>query len=134
MKDNENEESKKDKEVHLESTGEIALPSIDVSKYVGNKAKITEVTEHEGNWGYYIKIQTEAVEKIEGGKKPIELRGSRIFGLQEDDEGHIGWGKDTKLGAYLKKMKVKHYKDLVGKEVVLQSMTNKDGRDFLTFN
>jgi len=134
MKDNESENAGKDKEVQLETTGEIELPTIDVSKYVGNKAKIEMVTEHEGVWGYYVKVQTEIIETIEGGKEPIKLRASRIFGLQQDDEGNIGWGKDTKLGVYLKKMKVAHYKNLVGKEIVVQSMTNKDGRDFLTFN
>ncbi len=134
MSETEFDESGKDEEVHLKNTGEIELPTIDVSKYVGNKVDIEKVTEHKGKFGYYVKVQTEIVDTIEGGKKPIELRGSRIFGLQEDDEGNTGWGKNTKLGLYLKKMKVKHYSELVGKEVVCQSMTNKNGVDFLTFN
>ena len=136
MKDKEKETEKEteDNEVHLNDTGEIELPSIDVSKYVGKKAEIEKVSEHSGNYGYYVKVQTAIIDTIEGGKEPLKLRASRIFGLQEDNSGKIGWGKDTKLGVYLKKMDVNHYNDLVGKEVVVQSQTNKDGRDFLTFN
>lgn len=134
-KDDEFEESEsKDEEIHLKDTGEIELPTIDVSKYVGKKAELEKITEHKGRYGYYVKVQSEIIDIIEGGKKPIELRASRIFGLQEDEHKKIGWGKKTKLGLFLKKMKVDHYKDLAGKEVVVQSMTNKNGVDFLTFN
>lgn len=129
-KENEN----KDETVDLKETGEIELPTIDVSKYIGDKAKIELVTEHKGEFGYYVKVQSEIVDTIEGGKTPIELRASRIFGLQEDKDGKIGWGKGTKLGVYLKKMGAKHYKDLVGKEITVQSQTSKQGTDFLTFN
>jgi hypothetical protein len=123
------------KPVELGKTGEIELPTIDVSKYIGQKAKIEKVLEFEGKFGYFIKVQTELVDTITGGKEPIELRGSRIFGLQEDKNNNVGWGKDTNLGVYLRKMGVDHYKDLVGKEVVLQSITaKKDGKDYLGFN
>ena len=125
----------KDTEVQLEDTGEIELPQIDVSKYVGKKAKIESVTEHQGQFGYYIKIQSEVLDTIEGGKEPIHLRASRVFGLQEDAEGKIGWGKDTNLGVFLKKKKVGHYKDLVGLEVVVQTQTSKKNqKDYLSFN
>ena len=133
-KESEENEAEDSTEVHLENTGEIVLPSIDVSKYIGRRVKIEKVSEHSGNFGYYVKIASKVLDTIEGGKEPIELRASRIFGLQEDGEGNIGWGKDTKLGIFLKKMKVSHYNDLVGKEVVVQTNTNKDGREFLAFN
>lgn len=121
-------------EVTIDNTGEIELPQIDISKYIGKKIKIELVTEHKGAFGYFVKIQSTVVDTITGRKQPIMLRASKIFGLQEDDEGRIGWGKQTKLGVFINKMKVAHYKELVGKEVVIQSQTNKDGRDFLTFN
>lgn len=121
-------------EVELEDTGEIELPKIDVSKYIGNLAKIEEVTEHKGKYGYFIRIATSIIDTIEGGKDPIKLRASKLFSLFQDKNGKIGWGKDTKLGLYLKKMNVKHYNDLVGKEVKVQSQTNDNGVDFLTFN
>ncbi len=121
-------------EVKLEGTGEIELPKVDISKHIGKKVNIVKVTENKGNFGYYILVETEPVGNIETSKGDVKLRGSRIFGLQEDKEGNVGWGKDTKLGEYLKKMKVDHYKQLEGKEVILQSITGKSGTDFLSFN
>ncbi len=129
-------EEEKDKEVSLDDTGEIDLPQLDLTPYIGKKVKIETVTEHKGEFGYYIKIKTEIVDTLtDKRKEPLELRASRIFSLQEDEQGKIGWGKDTNLGIYLKKKDVKHYKDLVGKEIVVQTVTNKkQKRDFLSFN
>lgn len=121
-------------EIELQDTGEIELPQIDVSKYIGKKVNIEKVTEHKGTYGLYIKIASEIVDTIEGGKEPIKLRASKLFSLYEDKNGKIGWGKKTKLGQFLAKMDVKHYKELVGKEVVAQTQTNSNGVDFLTFN
>jgi hypothetical protein len=96
------------------------------------------VKEFEGNFGYYIRVETETVATLEQKDKegnPIIITGSRIFGLQTDAEGKVGWGEKTKLGNYIKKMKCNHYKDLVGKEVQLTSVTNEnDGKDYLSFN
>ena len=113
--------------------GQIELPKISVEKWIGKKAKITEVKTMKGEFGYLVQIRTTVLETIEGGKKPIEIRGSRIFGLQEDANGAVGWGESTKLGLYLKKMKVASPKELVGKEVILQSQQAKSGSEFLTF-
>lgn len=128
------ESEKKKTEVELEDTGEIELPKIDVQKYIGREAKIELVTEHKGDFGYYVKVQTKIVDTIEGGKEPIELRASKIFGLHQDKNGKIGWGKDTVLGKYLAKMNVKHYKDLVGKTIKVQTRTSNNNVDFLSFN
>ena len=118
--------------------GQIELPSIDISPYVGKMMKVAEVKEYEGNFGYYIKITTETVATLDQKDKdgnPIVLKASRMFGLQEDEAGQIGWGEKTQLGTFLKKKKVSHYKDLVGVEVVTTSVTNKnDGKDYLSFN
>ena len=122
--------------VELKDTHEIELPSLDVSKYVGTKVKIDAISENQGNFGYFVKVETQVLDVIQEMKdpesgKPLQLRASRIFGLQEDAEGNIGWGKQTKLGVFLAKMKCKHYKDLLGKEVVVQTITNKnDGKDY----
>lgn len=128
------EKMENETQVTLENTGEIDLPTIDVKKHIGKDVDIISVTEHKGNFGYYVKIETESVETIEGTDKNIELTGTRMFGLQEDKDKNIGWGKDTKLGVFLKKMKVKHYNDLIGMSVKLQTKTSKDGVDFLEFN
>jgi len=128
------EEQKTMKPVELGETGEIELPTIDVTKYIGKKAKIASVTENEGNYGYFIKVETEVLDTITGGKEDVNIKASRIFGLQQNSAGKIGWGKDTNLGLFLAKMKVGHYNELVGKEVIIQTITNKkDGRDYLAF-
>ncbi len=120
--------------VNLEKTGEIELPEFDASEYIGKVAKIESVTEHRGSYGFYIKVATENIDE----EAAFPVIASRIFGLQttKDDKGEdlIGWGKDTKLGLFLKKMNVSHYKELVGKEVKVQTHTSKEGKDFLTFN
>ena len=119
------------RKVHLGATREIELPKLDVKEYIGNRALIESVEECEGKHGYYVRVQTAPVATI--GEKKIELRASKIFGLQQDAEGNHGWGRDTKLGVFLKKMNVPHYNDLVGKEVIVQTQASKDGVDFLTF-
>ncbi len=117
------------RQVHIGPTKEIELPKLDVTKYIGKRAHIETVEECDGEHGYYIKVRTTVLDKA--GEK--ELRASRIYGLQQDANGQWGWGKETKLGLFLKKMGVSHYNDLVGKEVVVQTQTNKEGQEFLTF-
>ena len=118
--------------------GQIELPSIDISPHVGMKVEVASVKEYEGNFGYYIRVETETIAILEETDKEgnkIELKASRMFGLQEDRDGNIGWGEKTILGTFLKKMKVAHYKELVGKEVITTSVTSsKDGKDYLSFN
>jgi len=136
MDKNQNQE-KQDTLVELgdKVKGQIELPTLDISPYIGRKVKIEKVEEHKGNFGYYIKIISEVVDEVDGRDGKIELRATRVFGLQEDKDNNIGWGEKTKLGVYLKKMNVDHYKKLVGKEVVCQSQTSSDdGKDYLTFN
>jgi hypothetical protein len=122
------------RKVELNNTGEIELPKLDVSGYVGRKTKIVKVGEYEGRYGNFIKPETETIDTLERDGGSIEIKATRVFGLQEDKEGNIGWGAKTKLGIYLAKMGVTHYRDLVGKEVVIQTTTSKEGVDFLTFN
>ena len=123
------------KKVDLGETGQIELPKIDITKYIGQKRLIATVDECEGQFGYFVKVETEVIDTIEGGEKPIEIKASRIFGLQKDSEGKIGWGKDTNLGVYLEKMGVAHYKELKGMEVVVQTITNKkEKNNYLSFN
>lgn len=121
----ENEET----QVKLDNVGLIDIPSFDCTPHIGKEVKIAKVTEHRGSFGYYIRVETEKVAEF-GGK---DISASRIFGLNEDAIGNIGWGKDTKLGIYLQRNDVSHYKDLVGKNVILQTRVNKDGLEFLDF-
>ena len=123
-------EAKKDTQVELGNTGEIELPSFDAKPYIGKKTTIAKVEEHRGNFGYYCRVETEPVTTF--GEKAVCA--SKIFGLQEDAKGNIGWGADTKLGLFLAKYKVAHYRQLVGKEVILITRMSKDGNEFLDFN
>ena len=45
--------------------GQIELPSIDISPYVGKMVKVADVKEYEGNYGYYIRITTETVATLD---------------------------------------------------------------------
>jgi hypothetical protein len=124
-------------ETKFEKTGEIELPSLDISPYIGKRVKIEKVSECIGEFGECVKVETEIVDTLTMKTNPpkiIDLRGSHVFGLQKDSDGRIGWGEKTKMGVFLKKMKVKHYKDLKGKEVILQAKTSKKGGEFLDFN
>lgn len=116
--------------VLLENVGEIDLPSFDAKPFIGKTVKIESVGTHQGNFGYYVKVETETVTKF----GDTEIKASKIFGLQEDANGKIGWGKETKLGVYLDRMKVKHYTELVGKKVILITKLSKEGVEFLDFN
>jgi hypothetical protein len=124
------------KEVHFgdKLVGEMEMPQIDVAQYIGKKSVILEVKEFQGEFGPFISIWTDIIDTIErGNSDPIQLRASKMFGLTEVD-GKIGWGKESKLAVFLKKHGVSHYKDLVGKTVVVQTIQNKkDGKDYLTF-
>ena len=108
--------------------GEIELPTLDIKPYIGKKTNIEKVTEHEGKYGYFIKLETEVIDTIEDIKnkegEALQLRASMIFGLQTDKEGNIGWGKDTKLAVFLKQQEVATYRDLVGKEVTVQATSD----------
>ena len=115
--------------------GEIDLPSFDVRPYIGKELKIEKVEELEGKYGFCVRISTEIVDTFKNAQgEDIEIRGSKIFGLFVDKDENIGWGDRTKLGRFLKKMGVTHYKKLLGKPVILQSKTGEDGRDYLEFN
>ena len=131
-----NMEKNKDEKVALPTVGTIDLPKLDIEQYIGKKVKIDRADVYKSNkfGGHYVKIETKIVDTLGKGDKKIELRGSRIFGLQEDENGVVGFGKDTKLGVFMAKMKAKQLIELIGKEVILQSQTNENGTDFITFN
>jgi len=123
------------KPVNLQQqTGEIELPKIDVTKYIGKEVQIVAVGTFETVNGLVVRMETEPVETLDRAKGSIILRGSRLFGLNQDDKGKIGWTKASKLGVFLEKNKLKHYNDALGLKVKLQTNTNKNGTDFLTFN
>lgn len=115
-------------------TQEIDMPKINLKKFVGKSACIVSVDEMKGKFGYYVEIRTEVLESLNKGKsETIDIQAKRLFSLFEDKDGKIGWGKDTKLGVFLASKGVKHYNDLLGKEVVLQLDIKDNGSEFLSF-
>lgn len=127
------ETKKTEKQVKLSNTGKIDLPKFDPKPFIGKKVEIVSVKEFEGNFGYYVKVTSDTVTTIQTKEGEKEVTASVLLGLQTDSEGNIGWGEGTKTDAFLKKMKVKHYNDLLGKVVTIQTRTDKDGNEFLTF-
>jgi hypothetical protein len=118
----------------LENTRKVEAPEIDLMPYVGRRVRIAGVTEHRSSFkdreSYYIRVVTETVGMI--GPKP--LVGSRNFGLIQDRDGKTwGWTDMSKLGLYLSVKKANHYRELIGKDVVLQVQSNEEGKRFLTF-
>lgn len=126
-------DNEKMQEVDIE-TGEIELPKLDLTPYIGKKVKIADVKTLDGKYGYVVKILSDKLDDLTlatGEKKP--LCASRLFGLHKDADGNIGWGDRTKLGIFMAKMKCKTLKQLIGKEIIVQSQANKDGQEFLAF-
>jgi len=121
-------------EVKIKVKGEIELVKFDIEPYLGKKVKIENVKTMKSQFGYCVKLETEKLGEWEDTKGDIkEVRANRIFSLQEDKEGNIGWGEKTQLGLFLKKHKINSLDELKGLEVITQSVTKKDG-DFLRFN
>lgn len=125
------------KPVKLENTREIELPKLDLEPFVGQKAVIEKVEEFEGaKYGYYVKLSTGVLDTIENSKgETTEIRATLVLGLQKDENNKVGWGKDTNMGRFLAKHKLKHYNDAKGIQVLIITQTSKkDGKDYLTFN
>jgi len=135
----------------LDSSGEIEPQEFDPTPFIGKDSMIAFIEEHEGQFGFFIKIFSLPVD--EGNR---EIRATRLFGLQQDKDENVGWGPKSTLGLFLKKHGVSHYKDLVegpqtheekdsqGKtfrkisgvpkiQIKIQTRTAKNGRDYLTF-
>lgn len=133
--ENENQE-KQNTLVNIDDkvVGEVELPKLDLSEYIGNKTVIDKVETHESKFGYFVKVISRDVAVIERENEDnIILTASKLFGLVTMKDGTVGWGSESKLAEFLAKHKVTHYKDLVGKEIIVQMDSNK-GKDFLTFN
>jgi hypothetical protein len=121
-------------EVDINVKGVIDLVKFDIEPYLGKKTDIQSAKTYEGKHGYFVKVETKSLGKWtnnDGEEK--EVKASRIFSLHQDKDKNIGWGEDTKLGLFMKKMEATELKDLVGKKVITQSVTKKEG-DFLSFN
>jgi len=122
----------KDEEVKLENVGKIELETIDFDKYIGKDVKIESARVYKGEYGLYVKVESEIIDSIEIKGEQVNIKASNVFGLHEDKDGKIGWADTTKLGAFLNDHKVEHYDDLVGLTCKVQTRLSKQGKTFLT--
>ncbi len=111
------------------------LMGINVQDFIGKKVKIEAYDIKDTQFGKTLILKTEVVDTLnKQSAKPLEIRGSRMFGFQKDKQGNPCIGEGSKLHVFLQKHKVGHFKELIGKEVILQVQTSKkDGNDYLTF-
>ena len=145
----------------LDSTKEIEPQSFDCKPFIGKEVFIESVEERKGSFGFFIKLLTEPITTLpapKGSKEPgKEIRASRLFGLSSNDDGNLGWTEKSKLGVFLKKYNLKHYKEFLAEpvvksmqdpasketyrkitgnkkvKVIVQTVTGKDSKDYLSF-
>lgn len=114
---------------------EIVLPQLDLTKYMGIKTVVESVENHKGGifkgkQSYYSLFKT----KVLGKEGDLEIRATKLLGLQEDENGVIGWGKDTRMAIFLLKHKCRSPKEMIGKTVTTSMVENeKTGKEFLSF-
>lgn len=143
--------AKQDDFSKLDKAGQVEPQGFNAEDYIGFEKYIESIEERVGEYGFYIVIKTE---RVDDGNK--EIRASKMFGLQQDEEGNWGWSPESKLFHFLQKMGVNHYSQLVGNPqyeilkdnsgntyrritgdkvfiVKLQVDQNKKGKQFLAF-
>lgn len=113
--------------------GEIKLPKLDLTQYIGVESVIASVNEYEGIYGYYFEVETTDVGTYTRDGVEKQLTARMQFGIHTDADGNLGYGEGTKTALFLKTFEVEHHKDLVGKKVKIQVTANKEGKEFLTF-
>ena len=127
-------------EVDIE-VGEIEMPSLDMTPYIGKKAEIVSAKvvespffdDRTGKQKMSVFVETEVIDTIGDGDNAIQIKGTRFLPLYWGADDKLGWGEKTQTGIFLKENKCKTIKDLVGKKVVLQIRKGKkDGKDYLT--
>lgn len=123
----------------------IELEQYDASQHAGKRVKLerveTKMTDRfkdkEGRTkkSFYLRVESEPLDTFtKNDGKEVVVRASRIFGLQQDAQGVVGWAENSKLSAFLRSLKVEHPEALVGKEVVvLLTDADNNGNRYCTF-
>ena len=116
-----------DKQKELPKMTATDTQTINHDEYVGKKVKIERMSIESGNYGKYLKVETEPVAKLDDK----DLRVSRIYNLLEEN-GQVTFSKTGELQKTLDTHKVEDYRDLIGVEVVILK-ESKNNKDWLTF-
>jgi hypothetical protein len=129
------EKNKKQKTevIEMDSIPEIELPKIDVKQYIGTKAKIVKADVVKTQFGRAIKFETEVIAKEGTKENPIEIKATKMIGLQVDENGVYGIAKGTKAKEFFEVYNIKSHKEMIGKTVTIQATEEKNGVQFLTF-
>ena len=115
----------------------VEMPSFDPTPFIGKRVKIENVTVEESKnpaiTHPHLRIESGVVTKL--GEK--DIRATKLLGLYAqagpDGKPIVGWGAKSKTASYLAAFKAKTPRELIGKEVILQTQMAKDGRLYLTF-
>jgi len=108
----------------------VEVKEFDVSKYVGMKSTIKEISLKTGNFGKYLKIDSNILGKTEDGK---DVKASMVFSVKETKTG-FAISKSGDLNKLMNNKKVSDYRDLMNKDIVIISKADDKGRDWLIFN
>lgn len=120
--------------------GIVEAESLDVSGHVGKKVPIaafeireSQYTNNDGTPKKFLYVETEPVDTVTINEEPVELKGSAIFGFAKAPDGRLGFIEKSKGDLLFKKLGITKPSELVGKTVQLQTRTDKNGKDWLTF-
>ena len=69
----------------LDDLQEIDMPTYDFQQHIGAKTTIRHVNIHTGEFGRYLKVESDPVGEFPDGK---EIRASQIFSLVENPPGN----------------------------------------------
>lgn len=107
--------------------------NIDLTGYIGRKAKIVSAEIIDTKYGQALKVESEVVDTVKvSDEKQIELRASKLFNLANDEDGSLFIIKESKADVFLSQfgLDLPDYKKLIGKIVIL--ITTED-KKWLTF-
>lgn len=121
------------KETKLPEMKKVASETIDVSKYVGKKSTIENIDFKTGNFGSYLKLESEVLGTEQIGKETKEIRASMLFSLKNTDEG-LAIPEKGDLAKFMNNKKVDDYRDLKGCSIVILSKADEKSNDWLIFN
>jgi len=122
-----------EKEVQVDNLRVIDMPKIDITKYIGIKAKIEKAIVIETVFGQAIKLETEILDILGTKEKPIIMKANKLLNLYKEEEtGLYNIGRGSKTDEFLKKYECKSFKDMIGKVVTVQATEEKNGVSFLT--
>ena len=116
--------------------------SIDLEQYDKKEAKIdkAEIVQVKSDYAdcktqWVLKVSSEVLEILGEGVDKIEFRASELFNLIQDKEGKlVGYpeAEGSNLAKFMKDLKVKKPKELIGQKVLLKSY-KKGERTYLKF-